>query len=58
MLALCVAFVVVYCVGIMFAHDPYLIHILYSSVHSAMGSWCTGIGLGTRYWDVVCRIMT
>ena len=37
MLPLCVACVVVYCVGIMLAHDPWLIHILYSSVHNAMG---------------------
>ena len=37
MLALCVACVVVYCVGIMLAHDSYLLHILYSSVHGAMG---------------------
>ena len=49
MLALCVACVVVSCVGSMLAHDTYLIRILFSFVHSAMGQWCTGIGLGTRY---------
>ena len=37
MLALCVACVVVVCVGSMLAHDPYLICILFSFVRSAMG---------------------
>ena len=37
MLALCVACVVVVCVGRMLAHDPYLIRILFSFVRSAMG---------------------
>ena len=37
MLALCVACVVVACVGSMLAHDTYLICILFSFFHSAMG---------------------
>ena len=37
MLALCVACVVVACVGSMLAPHPYLIRILFSFVHSAMG---------------------
>ena len=49
LLALCVECVVVACVSSMLAHDPYLIRILISFVDSAMGKWCTGIGLGTRY---------
>ena len=37
MLALCVVFVVVVCVGSMLAHDPYLIRILFSFACSAVG---------------------
>ena len=37
MLTLCVACVVVSCVSSMLVHDMYLIRILFSFVHSAMG---------------------
>ena len=37
MLALCVACVVMVCVGSMLAHEPYLICILFSFVCSAIG---------------------
>ena len=37
MLPSCVACVLVSCVGSMLAHDTYLIRILFSFVHSAMG---------------------